>query len=74
MCMQRLSTNSHLQQQVYEGKAAGREDSGLWMPRADAGGPRRTDGYACYYYYYGQSAPRMDRTPSHRGPTDERIG
>ena len=42
-----LSASLHLQQKACEGKTVGREDSGLWTPRADAGEPRRTGGHAC---------------------------
>jgi hypothetical protein len=31
---------------ICEGKAAGREDNGLWRARADAGGPRRIGRHA----------------------------
>ena len=33
---------------VCEGKAAGREESGLWMPRVDTGGPWRAGRHVCY--------------------------
>jgi hypothetical protein len=40
-----IYSNKHARERP---KAAGREESGLWMPRADAGGPRRTGGYVCH--------------------------